>query len=74
MGKNVDRYTYRVTWSEEDEEYVATLDIGKTIQKLRKRMKDAADQMDFEQAAELRDRVFLLEKRRVEEGIRSERP
>ncbi len=22
MGKNVDRYTYRVTWSEEDEEYV----------------------------------------------------
>jgi len=22
MGKNIDRYTYRVTWSEEDEEYV----------------------------------------------------
>ena len=22
MAKNVDRYTYRVTWSEEDEEYV----------------------------------------------------
>ena len=22
MGKEVDRYTYRVTWSEEDEEYV----------------------------------------------------
>jgi predicted HicB family RNase H-like nuclease len=22
MGKEIDRYTYRVTWSEEDEEYV----------------------------------------------------
>ena len=22
MGKKVDRYTYRITWSEEDEEYV----------------------------------------------------
>ena len=22
MAKNIDRYTYRVTWSEEDQEYV----------------------------------------------------
>ena len=57
------------TAAEETEDYVATLDLGKTIKSLRKRMKEAADKMDFEEAADLRDRIRLLEKRQIEEGM-----
>ena len=55
--------------AEEEEDYVATLDIDKTIKKLRKKMKGAADRMDFESAAEYRDRLLALERRQVEEGL-----
>jgi excinuclease ABC subunit B len=54
--------------AEEPEDYVATLDIGKTMKALRKRMKEAADRMDFEKAAEYRDRLMSLEKRQIEIG------
>ena len=39
-------------------------DIPKLIERLRKEMKEAARNLDFEQAAELRDLIFELEKRR----------
>jgi excinuclease ABC subunit B len=43
------------------EEYVAVKDIPKKVKKLRKEMLAAAKQLDFEKAAELRDRIKKLE-------------
>ena len=57
-----------VAMAAEDEDiYVPSLDIGKTVGKLRKQMKDAASKMDFEKAAEYRDRIHALEQRQIEE-------
>ena len=57
-----------VSMAAEDEDiYVPSLDLAKTIAKLRKQMKDAANRMDFEKAAEYRDRIRALEKRQIEE-------
>jgi excinuclease ABC subunit B len=57
-----------VSMAAEDQDiYVPTLDLEKTISKLRKQMKDAANKMDFEKAAEFRDRIRALEKRQIEE-------
>ncbi|MFO7776209.1 MAG: excinuclease ABC subunit UvrB [Candidatus Hydrogenedentota bacterium] len=55
--------------AEESETYLPSGDIEKTIEDLRKRMKKAADQMDFEKAAEYRDRLRELEKQQVEAGL-----
>lgn len=55
--------------AEEEEQYVATLDIGKTVRSLKKKMKDCADRMDFEKAADYRDRILALEQRQILEGI-----
>ncbi len=54
--------------AEDEDEYIATLDFDKTIKTLKKRMKAAADKMDFEQAAQYRDRIRELEKRQIEDG------
>ena len=53
--------------AEEDEEYIATLDIDKTMATLRKKMKEASDRMDFEKAADYRDRLLALQRRQIEE-------
>lgn len=55
--------------AEDAESYIAGSDIAKTIASLKKKMKDAADHMNFEDAAEYRDRIQDLERRRVELGI-----
>ncbi len=55
--------------AEEEAEYVASFNLDKTIRALRKRMKDAADRMEFEKAATYRDRILALEKRQIEEGL-----
>jgi len=55
--------------AEEPELYTPTFDIQKTIRDLRKKMKQAADNMEFEKAAEYRDRLLALEKRQIEEGL-----
>jgi excinuclease ABC subunit B len=55
--------------AEESDLYVATEDINKTIKQLQKAMKEAASKMDFEKAAELRDRMLALERRQIEEGL-----
>jgi excinuclease ABC subunit B len=47
--------------AEAAEEYVAPKDIPKLVKKLRKEMLAAAKALDFEQAAELRDRIRKLE-------------
>ena len=49
--------------SEDSEEYIAAQDLPRLIEQTRKEMKAAAAALDFEQAAELRDRVQDLERR-----------
>jgi len=49
--------------SEDSEEYIAARDLPKLIEQTRKEMKAAAAALDFERAAELRDRVQDLERR-----------
>jgi excinuclease ABC subunit B len=55
--------------AEEPDLYVTSRDIDKTIKKLEKSMKEAASKMDFEKAAEYRDRMLALERRQIEEGL-----
>ena len=55
--------------AEAEEEYIASVNIKKTIKDLRKQMKAAADTMEFEKAAELRDRIHALEQRMIDEGL-----
>jgi len=54
--------------AEEQDLYVSTENLAKAIQKLQKKMKEAADRMDFENAAAYRDRMLALERRQIEEG------
>ena len=64
-----ERDYYTVPMAAEDEDtYVPGFDIPKTVGKLRKKMKDAAAKMDFERAAEYRDRIRALEQRQIEES------
>jgi len=47
--------------SDTQEEYFSLQDISKGIKKLRKEMREAASRLEFERAAELRDRIQRLE-------------
>jgi excinuclease ABC subunit B len=55
-----DYYTIPIA-AEATEEYVPVEDIPKMVKKLRKEMVAAAKKLDFEKAAELRDRIRKLE-------------
>ena len=55
-----DYYTIPLA-AEEEEEYRAAKDIPKLVKSLRKEMLAAAKELDFEKAAELRDRIRKLE-------------
>ena len=44
------------------EEYVSIFDLPKKVSRLKKEMREAAARLDFEKAAEIRDRVKSLEK------------
>jgi excinuclease ABC subunit B len=55
--------------AEEEALYFTTQDPQKRIRELRKKMKDAADRMDFEKAAEYRDRLLALERSQIEAGL-----
>jgi excinuclease ABC subunit B len=54
------------TAAEKGEEYVSLLEIPKLISRLKKEMRAAASKLDFEKAAELRDRIKALEEREME--------
>jgi excinuclease ABC subunit B len=57
-----DYYTPKISAAEAPEEYgVAPKDIPRLIKKLRKEMLAAAKELEFEKAAELRDRIKTLE-------------
>jgi excinuclease ABC subunit B len=48
--------------------YMPTKEISEMIQKLKKEMKEAASRLEFEQAAELRDRIHRLEENELRLG------
>jgi excinuclease ABC subunit B len=52
--------------AEKGEEYVSLLEIPKLISRLKKEMRGAASKLDFEKAAEIRDRIKALEEREME--------
>ena len=54
--------------AEEAELYLAAINPAKAIRDLRKRMKEAAAKMEFEKAAEYRDRLLALERAQIEAG------
>ncbi len=55
--------------AEDPEIYLPSGDLQKTVAKLRRRMKEEADRMNFEEAARYRDRIIALERRIIEEGV-----
>jgi excinuclease ABC subunit B len=55
--------------AEEEAPYEAAIDINRSIRELKRLMKDAASKMEFEQAAQYRDRLLALERRQIEEGL-----
>jgi excinuclease ABC subunit B len=52
--------------AETSEEYVALADIPKRVAALRKEMREAAAELEFERAAELRDQIQRLQARELE--------
>ena len=52
--------------AEKGEEYVSLLEIPKLLSRLKKEMRAAASKLDFEKAAEIRDRIKALEEREME--------
>ncbi len=59
--------------AEEEEEYRSPEDVAKAVASLRKQMRAAAQELEFERAAELRDRLQHLEARELElrNGVRA---
>ena len=55
--------------AEETEDYMTSGNWQKTLSQLRKKMKEAAANMEFEKAAEYRDRMLALEKKQIESGV-----
>jgi len=49
--------------------YASPKKMQQAIAKLKKQMKAAADKMNFEAAADLRDRIKSLERKQIEEGL-----
>ncbi len=47
-------------------DYVSLFDLPKLISRLKKEMREAASQLDFERAAEIRDRIKSLEQQELE--------
>lgn len=53
--------------AEDEDLYIPKFQLEKTIGKLKKQMREAASKMEFEKAAEYRDRIRALEQRQIEE-------
>jgi excinuclease ABC subunit B len=63
-----DYYTVDAIAKEEDEAYVPAHELGPLIKSLTKEMDRAVKKLDFERAAELRDRIHELEERKLRVG------
>lgn len=53
--------------AEPEEDYVPLDVIPDTVEKLKKEMREAAERLEFERAAELRDRIYHLQERELKE-------
>jgi len=51
--------------SDPEEEYISLRNVPKKIKSIKKEMLNAARRLDFEEAARLRDRLFVLEKKEL---------
>jgi excinuclease ABC subunit B len=58
--------------AEEAGEYVPTVDIPRLIASLEKQMRAAAKELDFETAAELRDKIRSLRQKEMAVGVKVE--
>lgn len=58
--------------ADEKEEYVSTVDIPALIARLEKEMRGAAKELDFERAAELRDKIKSLKQKGLAVGVKVE--
>jgi excinuclease ABC subunit B len=63
-----DYYTVPVV-REEEEGYVAPRDLPKAIRRLKKEMREAAERLEFERAAEFRDRIQRLQEAAITRDI-----
>jgi excinuclease ABC subunit B len=52
--------------AEKREEYVSVFEIPKLVSRLKKEMREAASKLNFEKAAEIRDRIKSIEERELE--------
>jgi len=59
-------YVTVATAAERPEEYISLMEIPKMLSRLKKEMREAASKLDFERAAEVRDRIKALEEREME--------
>ena len=53
--------------AEDEDLYIPKFELEKSIARLRKQMREAASKMEFEKAAQYRDRIRALEQRQIEE-------
>ncbi len=60
-----DYYTVPIRIEEEQEEFDSIDDLSNYIRKLRKEMKETADNLEFEKAAEIRDRIKKLKEKEL---------
>jgi excinuclease ABC subunit B len=58
--------------AEEKEEYVATVDLPKLIARWEREMRQAAKDLDFERAAELRDKIRALRQKEMAVGVKAD--
>ena len=58
-------YTSIPNVSDPEEEYISMGNVAKMIKSIKKEMTNAARRLDFEEAARLRDRLFVLEKKEL---------
>ena len=62
---NLDYHDFGVAGGKSKLQMVADEDLDKTISRLTKEMKEAAKNLDFERAAEIRDRLRELKEMRI---------
>ncbi len=58
--------------AEEQEEYISTIDIPALVSRLERDMRQAAKELDFERAAELRDKIKSLRQKEMAVGVKVE--
>ncbi len=69
MFSTEDEFSLVPVVAEEEENYIVKGDLKKAIAKLEKEMRSAAKKLEFETAAEIRDRIAILKRKELEWGV-----